>query len=217
MEYSLVPGSLQYILHILSTYSLQQSFSSVHFSSIQLLNHVRLLATPWITAHQASPSITNSRSLLKLMSIELVMPSSHLILCRAFSSCPQSLPASGSFPMSQCFAWGGQSIGVSASASVRPMNTQDWSFRMEWLDLHAIFRDHLIQLFTDEKMERNIPSSDMKFPYLCTYLSIFSHLVELHLCIQFHSFQKELLSLMCPCISHSWSSSYPSKSAFPPP
>ena len=44
-----------------------------------------------------------------------------------FSSCPQSLPASGSFPMSQLFAWGGQSIGVSASTSVLPMNTQDWS------------------------------------------------------------------------------------------
>ena len=44
-----------------------------------------------------------------------------------FSSCPQSLPASGSFPVSQLFAWGGQSIGVSASASVLPMNTQDWS------------------------------------------------------------------------------------------
>ena len=44
-----------------------------------------------------------------------------------FSSCPQSLPASGSFPMSQLFTWGGQSIGVSASASVLPMNTQDWS------------------------------------------------------------------------------------------
>ena len=44
-----------------------------------------------------------------------------------FSSCPQSLPASGSFPMSQLFTWGGQRIGVSASASVLPMNTQDWS------------------------------------------------------------------------------------------
>ena len=56
------------------------------------------------------------------------MPSNHLILCRPpFSSCPQSFPASGSFPMSQLFAWGGQSIGVSASASVLPMNTQDWS------------------------------------------------------------------------------------------
>ena len=55
-----------------------------------------------------------------------------------FSSCPQSFPASGSFPMSQLFASGGQSIGVSASTSVLPMNTQDWSFRMDWLDLLAV-------------------------------------------------------------------------------
>ena len=57
-----------------------------------------------------------------------------------FSSCPQSLPASGSSPMSQLFTWGGQSIGVSASASVLLMNTQDWliSFRMDWLDLFAV-------------------------------------------------------------------------------
>ena len=58
-----------------------------------------------ITARQGSLSITNSRSSPKLMSIESVMPSSHLILCRPLSSCPQSLPASGSFPMSQLFAW----------------------------------------------------------------------------------------------------------------
>ena len=58
-----------------------------------------------------------------------------------FSSCPQSLPASGSFPMSQLFSWGGQSIGVSASASVLPMNTQDWSplgWIRSWLDLLAV-------------------------------------------------------------------------------
>ena len=71
------------------------------------------------------PTITNSRSLLKLTSIKSVMPSSHLILCRPLSSCPQSLPALGSFPMSQLFAWGGQSIGVSALALVLPKNTQD--------------------------------------------------------------------------------------------
>ena len=55
-------------------------------------------------------------------------------------SCPQSFPASGSFPMSQLFTWDGQSIGVSASASVLPINTQDWSisFRMDWLDLLAV-------------------------------------------------------------------------------
>ena len=56
-----------------------------------------------------------------------------------FSSCPQSLPASGSFPMSQLFSWGGQRTGVSASTSVLSMNTQDWSpFRMDWLDLLAM-------------------------------------------------------------------------------
>ena len=72
---------------------------------VQLLSRVRLFATPWIAACQASLSITNSRSLPRLI-IESVMPSSHFILCRPFSSCPQSLPASGSFPMGQLFAWG---------------------------------------------------------------------------------------------------------------
>ena len=99
----------------------------LQFSSVQPLSHVRLFATPWIAARQASLSITNSQSSLRFTSIESGIPSSHLILCRPFSSCPQSLPASGSFPMSQLFAWGGQSIGVSDSASVLPMNTQDWS------------------------------------------------------------------------------------------
>ena len=93
---------------------------------VQSLSHVWLFATLWTAAHQASLSITNSQSLLKLMSIELVMPSTHLILCHPLSLLPQSIPASGSFPMSQLFPWGGQSIGVSASTSVLPMNTQDW-------------------------------------------------------------------------------------------
>ena len=94
-------------------------------SSVQSLSCVRLFATPWITAHQASLSITNSQSLLKPTSIKSVMPSSHLILCRALLLVPQPLSASGSFPMSQLFTWGDQSTGVSASASVLPMNTQD--------------------------------------------------------------------------------------------
>ena len=99
--------------------------------SLQLLSHVRLFVTPWIAAHQASLSITNSRSSLRLTSIKSVMPSSHLILRRPLLLLPQSLPVSESFPMSQLFAWGGQSTGVSASASVLPMNTQDWS-PLEW-------------------------------------------------------------------------------------
>ena len=83
-------------------------------------------AIPWTAACRASLSITNSWSLLKLMSIESVMPSNHLILIVSFSSRLQSFPASGSFQMSQLFASGGQSIGVSASASVFPMNIQGW-------------------------------------------------------------------------------------------
>ena len=79
------------------------------FSSVQLLGPVRLFATLWTAARQASLSITNSWSLLKFMSIELVMPSNHLIPCCPFSSCPQYFLASGSFPMSQLFMSGGQS------------------------------------------------------------------------------------------------------------
>ena len=92
-------------------------------SSVQSLTHVQLFVTPWTAACQASLSITSSWSLLKLMHIELVMPSNNLI---PFSSCLQSFPASGSFPMSQIFTSDGQSIGTSASASVLPTNIEDW-------------------------------------------------------------------------------------------
>ena len=84
------------------------------FSSVQSLSRVRLFATPWITACQASLSITNSRSSLRLTSIESAMPSSHLILCCPLLLLPPTLPASESFPMSQLFTWGGQSTGVPA-------------------------------------------------------------------------------------------------------
>ena len=96
------------------------------FSSVQSLSRLRLFATPWTAAYQASLSITNSRSLHKFMSIELVMPSNHLIVHHPLLS-PSIFPASGSFQMGQFFASGGQSIGVSASTSVLPMNTQDRS------------------------------------------------------------------------------------------
>ena len=102
-------------------------FGSVQFSLVQSLSRVQLFATPWIAARQSSLSITNSRSLPKLMSIELVMPSSHLILCHSLLLLPSIPPSIRVFSSSQLFAWGGQSIGVSASASVLPKNTQDWS------------------------------------------------------------------------------------------
>ena len=90
-------------------------------TSVQSLSHVQIFVTPWTAACQASLSITNSRNLLQLMSIESVMPSNHLILY----SYLQSFPPSGSFQMSQFFTLGGQNIGVSASASVLSMNIQD--------------------------------------------------------------------------------------------
>jgi len=101
------------------------------FSDDSLKSRLKLFsclffATPWSAAHQASLSFTISQSLLRLMSIESMMPSNHLILCHPLSSCPQSFPASGSFPVSQFFASGGQSIGVSASASGLPVNIQGW-------------------------------------------------------------------------------------------
>ena len=97
------------------------------FSSVQLLSCVRLFATPWTAAHQASLSITNSQSLPKLISIESEMPSNHLILCHPLLLLPSIFPSTRAFQMSQLFASGGQSIGVSASTSVLPMNTQDCS------------------------------------------------------------------------------------------
>ena len=77
------------------------------------------------------PVITSSRSLLKFMSIEPAMPSNHLILCCPLLSQLQSFPGSGSFQTSQLLVSGGQSIGVSASASVLPVNIQDW-FPLGW-------------------------------------------------------------------------------------
>ena len=102
--------------------------------SDQSLSRVRLFATPWITACQASLSITNSRSSLRLTSIKSVMLSSHLILCRPLLLLPPIPPSIRGFSMTQLFAWGGQSTGVSALASFLPKKSQGWS-PSEWLDL----------------------------------------------------------------------------------
>ena len=105
--------------------------------SIQSLSRVLLFATPWSSARQASLSITNSQSPLKLMSIESVMPSSHLILCRPLLLLPPILPALESFPMSQlCMRWPKY---WSFSFSISPSNEHSGliSFRMDWLNLLA--------------------------------------------------------------------------------
>ena len=115
-------GLLRQILYQLS----YQGSPTWNISSVQLLSHVLLFTTPWSAAHQASLSIANSWSFLKLMSVESVMPSNHLILCHPLLFLPLIFPSIRVFQMSQLFPSGGQSIGVSSSTSVLTMNIQDW-------------------------------------------------------------------------------------------
>ena len=106
-------------------FSLKANRHKTLFSSVQSLSHVRLFATPWIAPCQASPSITNSRSLLKLKSIELVMPSNHLILCHSFLLLPSILPSIRVFSNESvlCITWPKyQSFSLTP---VLPMNFQD--------------------------------------------------------------------------------------------
>ena len=242
------------ILYI--TFNFKCMFNVHQFSSVQSLSRVWLFATSWIAAGQASLSITNSRSSLRLMSIESVMPPSHLILCRPlillpsifpsirekhhffsesvlhissvqfssvhfsrsvvsdslpphesqhtrppcpppsprvhsdscpsspwchpaisssvipFSSCLQSFPASGSFPVSQLFASGGQSIGASASASVLPMNIQDW-FPLEWTCWISLLSQGLSRVFSNTTVQ--------KHQFFSAHLSLWSNSSHLYI------------------------------------
>ena len=110
-------------------------------SSVQLLSHVWLFATLWTAAHQASLSLTTSQSLLKLMSIELVMSSKHLILYRPLLLLPSIFPSIRVFSMSQYFASGSQSI----SFSISPCNEYSRliSFRIDWLDVQGTLKSLL--------------------------------------------------------------------------
>ena len=129
------------------------NFKTPRISSVQSLSQVRLFATPWTAAHQASLSITNSWSLLKLMSTESVMPSiSSSVL--PFSFHLQSFPASGSFQMSQFFTSGGQSTGVSASASVLPVNIQDW-FPLGWTGWISLQSKELSRVFSNATVQKH--------------------------------------------------------------
>ena len=175
------------------------------FGSVQSLSHVQLFKIPWIAARQASLSITNSRSLLKLMSIKSVMPSSHLILCRPLLLLPPIPPSIRvvsnestlrmmwpkywsdamilvfwmlSFkptfftllfhfhrgflvplhflPSGRCqlFAWSGQSIGVSASATILPMNTHHWS-PLGWTGWIFLQSKDLSRVFTNTTVQKH--------------------------------------------------------------
>ena len=112
--------------------------SSVQFSSVQSLSRVQLFATPWTAAHQASLSITNSQSLLKLMSIESMMPSNHLICCPLLLL-PSVFPSIRVFSNESvlCIRWPKY---WSLSFNISPSNEHPGliSYRMDWLDLLAV-------------------------------------------------------------------------------
>ena len=125
------------------------------FSSVQSLSRVRLFATPWIAALQASLSITNFWSSLKLMSIELVMSSTHLILC-----CPLLLLApippsirvfsnGSTFPMRWPKYW-----SFSTLASVLPMNTHDWS-PLGWTGWTSLQSEGLSRVFSNTTVQKH--------------------------------------------------------------
>jgi len=127
------------------------------FSSVKLLSCVRLLATPWTAARQAFPVYHQLPEFIQIH-VHWVMDmwchptiSSSVI---PFSSCFQSSPTSGSFPMSQFFAWGGQSIGVSASGSVLPMNIHDW-FPLGWTAWMSLQFKGLSSVFSSTTIQKH--------------------------------------------------------------
>ena len=123
------------------------------FSTVQSLSCVWLFATPWTAACQVSLSITNSWSLLKLMFIESVMPSNHLILCRPLLLLHSIFPSIRVFASESVLHIRWQSIRVSSSVSVLPMNTQDW-FPLGWTGLISLQSTELSRVFsntTDQK------------------------------------------------------------------
>ena len=131
---------IQLLIYILSS-STRVSFPDFLLcNSVQSLSHVWLFATPWTAAHQASLSITNSRSLLKVMSIESVMPSNHLILCRPLLLPPSIFPSNRVFSNESLLIWWPKYW--SFSFSVSPSNEYSGLivFRMDWLHLLAVQR-----------------------------------------------------------------------------
>ena len=147
---------------------------SILYGVVQSLSRVWLFVTPWTAACHASLYFNVSQSLLKLVSIEAMMPSNHLVT--PFSSCPQSFPTSSSFLMSQLVTSGGQSIGASDSASVLLVNTQGWfllgltgliSLAVQGT-LKSLVQHHKHQFFSTQPF----------FMYRCIQLSICTCLLE---------------------------------------
>ena len=133
--------------------SLSHGGHSERICSAQSFSHVQLFVTPCSATYRASPSITNSQSLLKFMSSESLMPSNHLIFCHSLLLC-SIFPASGFFLISQFFTSSGQSIAASASASVLLMNIQGW-FPLEFTDLFSLLFKWLARVCSNTTVQKH--------------------------------------------------------------
>ena len=136
---------------------------TLNYSSVQSPSLVQLFVTPWTAACQASLSITNSGVHPNPCPLSRWCHPAISSSAVPFSSCPQSFPVSGSFPMSQLFTSGGQSIGVSASASVLPMNTQGWS-PLGWTGWISLQSKGLSRVFSNTTVR--------KHQFFCAQLSL---------------------------------------------
>ena len=124
------------------------------FSPVQLLSHIQLFSTPWIAACQASLSITNSLRSPKLLSIESVMPSSHLILCRPLLLLPTIPPSIRVVSNEWTLHMRWPNIGVSALTSFLPKNIQDWS-PLEWTGCISLQSKWLSKLFSKTTVQKH--------------------------------------------------------------
>ena len=151
----------------------RQGIKELWFSSVQSLSRVRLFATPWTAAHQASLSITNSQSLLKLMSIELVMPSNHLILCHPLLP-PSVFPSIRVFSNESALRMRWPKYW-NFSFNLSPSNEHPGliSFRMDWSDLLAV--QGTLKSLLQHHSSQNINSSALSFLYSPTLTSIHDH------------------------------------------
>ena len=127
--------------------------NKVQFSLVQSLSHVRLFATPWTAACQAALSITNSQSILKLTSIGLVTISNHLILCSPHLFSPSLLPSIGVFYNESVLHIRWPNLGVSTSASVLPMNIQNW-FPLGWTGWISLQNKGLSRVFSNTTVQK---------------------------------------------------------------
>ena len=148
--------------HFISSWCLQ-------FSSVQLLSHVQLFVTPWTATQQSSLSMTNTWSLLKLMSIELVMPSNHLILCHPLLFPPSIFPSIKMFSNELALPIRWPKYWSFASASVLPMNIQDW-FPLGltgWISLQSKLKSPCSRVFSNTTVQ--------KHQFFDTHLSLWSN------------------------------------------